>query len=158
MLKPKLISLSMAGILAFILICPAAMAQGYSDSPGYSGITLGSGGHWFSLLGLNYLSIGEGEQVGFHAGAGYAYGLAASAGAVFRLSDNGGIYTTYHYLSLDKSLFGVNVGKDPASASLVSVTYGAIPKDKSEFMWDVGVGYLLDPSAVVAMLGLGVSF
>lgn len=159
MLNHKSLSLLIGGLIFFILACPPAMAKD-PESPGYSGLTLGAGGHWFSFLGVDYVDIEKDKNVGFHAGVGFLAGVTASAGAVVRLGNKDGLYASYHYLHVRHEITGFFSTPDSkgGSTSMISLTYGAIPSRGDQFMWDVGVCYFPDAGGFIPALGLGVSF
>jgi len=131
MLKQKLVFLSMVAILAFILICPAAIAQA-DEKPSVNNWSLGLGKS-FGGLGGRYVSIDESASAGYTAGIGLGGG---SIGFVCRTGSNSGI-------ELDGIFtFNFDLGDELLPGYGAQLMYGNFPSEKGEFVWQIGVSYV----------------
>jgi len=146
----KTIASIAAGLIAFILLVAPAFAQN-EPALGAGKISFGIGTAWGGL-GINYIGIKEGENVGFTAGLGTIVLISdVNLGVVTRIaSGDNAIFISGHAAYV----LGVLWASDLVLGG-GALEYGNIPRDSGDVAWRVGIAYLdgFFPSA-----GIGVCF
>jgi len=157
----KTLILISAAIALLLALAGPVMAQGdagqqtppdstIEKAPGAGGFSVGLGIDWGGI-GVNYLAMGEGSDVGLTIGVGTLIaGFGGSAGIAVRSGETDAVFA-------EGFVGGVAVGDIGAVGGGVALEFGNLPFGGGELLYRIGLVFSNGDNPIIPIAGFGLS-